>query len=517
MSKALYRKYRSKSLDEIVGQDHITAILQRAIERDKIAHAYLLTGPKGVGKTSIARILAHAINNLPYSEESQHLDIIEIDAASNNSVEDIRDLREKVQIAPVSAKRKVYIIDEVHMLSKQAFNALLKTLEEPPEHIVFILATTDADKLPATIISRVQRFNFRAINEQSAIKHLKAIAKKEKIAIEDDALQLIASHGKGSFRDSIGLLDQMQHVSDGAITRDMVAQILGLADNDMIASLLNAYDTGDLQTIVTALNTAATNGTPAHVIAEQLIRTIRDDIVARPQLLPLLDALLDVTKSAWPEIKLLTALTKSNNATRIQSGPHSGQSLDIRKPSEPQSVVSHVSDAKTPKDTLKRVTAGGAAPTLSGAAGDVKEGADQPAGPADSNLRAAVKNSCNNGSGESKTPAAPNKPAAPALAALVPFDWQAFSEAVKPKAAGAFSLLKNCGHDYDGATLTIYGGKKFNKTKLDKSLPELSAALTELSMVADIIITDTVKPPEDATTAAILDMMGGGEELSAPA
>ena len=150
MSQALYRKYRSRSLDEVLGQDHVTNILRRALEQGKIAHAYLLTGPRGVGKTSVARILAHEINQLPYDEEASHLDIIEIDAASNNGVDDIRALREKAQVAPVSAPKKIYIIDEVHMLSKPAFNALLKTLEEPPAHVVFILATTDADKLPAT-------------------------------------------------------------------------------------------------------------------------------------------------------------------------------------------------------------------------------------------------------------------------------------------------------------------------------------------------------------------------------
>src|SRR6476620_3167321 len=170
MGKALYRKYRSRALKDVVGQEHVTTLLSNAIKSGKTAHAYLFTGPRGVGKTSIARILAHEINELKYDDESVHLDIIEIDAASNNGVEDIRDLRDRVQITPVSAKKKIYIIDEVHMLSKQAFNALLKTLEEPPEHVVFILATTDIDKVPETIISRTQRHTFRRASEAGIIQ-----------------------------------------------------------------------------------------------------------------------------------------------------------------------------------------------------------------------------------------------------------------------------------------------------------------------------------------------------------
>ncbi|MCA9348070.1 DNA polymerase III subunit gamma/tau, partial [Candidatus Saccharibacteria bacterium] len=181
MSTALYRKYRSKKLSEIVGQKHITNTLENAIKSGRISHAYLFAGPRGVGKTSIARILAHEINGIPYEDESINLDIIEIDGASNRRIDEMRELRDKVYIAPTSAKYKVYIIDEVHMLTKEAFNALLKTLEEPPKHVIFILATTETHKLPDTIISRTQKFTFRAIETKDAIQHLAEIAKAENI------------------------------------------------------------------------------------------------------------------------------------------------------------------------------------------------------------------------------------------------------------------------------------------------------------------------------------------------
>jgi len=189
MAQVLYRKYRSRSFAEVIGQDHVTKTLQNAIKAGKISHAYLFTGPRGVGKTSVARILAHEVNGLPYNDESVHLDIIEIDAASNRRIDEIRDLRDKVRIAPTAAKYKVYIIDEVHMLTREAFNALLKTLEEPPAHCIFVLATTEAHKLPETIVSRTQRFEFKPINPAQAAKHLANIAKKEKIDIKPEALE----------------------------------------------------------------------------------------------------------------------------------------------------------------------------------------------------------------------------------------------------------------------------------------------------------------------------------------
>ena len=333
MSRALYRTYRSRSLDEIVGQSHITRILQRAIARGRIAHAYLLTGPRGVGKTSIARILAHEINGLPYTDESTHLDIIEIDAASNNSVEDIRDLRDKVQIAPTSSPKKIYIIDEVHMLSKSAFNALLKTLEEPPEHVVFILATTDADKLPATILSRVQRFNFRAISPRDAAKHLAFIAEQEKIAITPDALKLIAEQGKGSFRDSISLLDQLRSLSDETIDRAMVAEVLGLAQDEVVEELLAAHATADIGRATQLIDEAEAAGTPAELLAEQLLGIARQRVVEDAALLPLLDKLLAVPRAGWPRIALLTAL--ASRATSPVAARHQPSPSTVSEPVAP--------------------------------------------------------------------------------------------------------------------------------------------------------------------------------------
>lgn len=467
MSKALYRKYRSKTLDEIVGQDHITGILKRAIEQEKIAHAYLLTGPKGVGKTSIARILAHQINQLPYTEESTHLDIIEIDAASNNSVDDVRDLREKVRLAPISAKRKVYIIDEVHMLSKQAFNALLKTLEEPPEHIVFILATTDADKLPATIISRVQRFNFRTITEHDAARHLATIAGLESITIEDDAIKLIAEHGRGSFRDSISLLDQMQHLSDGMITRQMVAELLGAVGTDTLDALLSAYQSNDIKQISSILKDTEAAGTTAPYLSEQLARYVRQKIFDHPQYLPLLDSLLEVPKSAWPSIKLLTAL-----AMNVQS-----------LASQPPVEAAPTAITEPPRAKLPKVQSSEPKP-----------------------VKAAQKTV--------KHPAKPNTPKV--TGSEKPFDYEAFLEHVKQAdAMAAYAVLKQCGYSYTNDTITIYAGRKFSKNKLDKSLDKLSAALQTLGVNAAVAIVEGTKPPQDAVTASIIDMMGGGEEISA--
>ena len=310
--KALYRRYRPKTLAEVIGQEQITSVLEKSLKNHKISHAYLFIGPRGTGKTSVARILAHEINGFKYELEDDYLDIIEIDAASNTGVDNIRDLRERAIIAPTKGKFKVYIIDEVHMLSKSAFNALLKTLEEPPEHVVFIMATTDAHKVPITITSRSQVYAFKLANPSTMFDHLKDICKKEKIKITDDAIKIVVKRGGGSFRDSLSLLDQVSTISDEEINGEMLTKALGLPQEAIIESLINAYTSGDLATIRNHLTELTESGIKAEITANELV----DAIIANPepQLLPLLDKLIEVNRSSNPTARLLLALCQSQNS-----------------------------------------------------------------------------------------------------------------------------------------------------------------------------------------------------------
>jgi DNA polymerase-3 subunit gamma/tau len=288
MGQALYRKYRSKNLAQIVGQEHITTTLDQALKTGRISHAYLFTGPRGVGKTSIARIMAHEINGLPYDDDSTHIDIIEIDAASNRRIDEIRELRDKVFVAPSSAKYKVYIIDEVHMLTKEAFNALLKTLEEPPAHVVFILATTDAHKLPDTIVSRTQRFTFRPVESSQVVAHLRTIADTERIVISDDALQLLAEHGEGSFRDSISLLDQAGNYGNPIGLSD-VQSLLGIPPAAQIIELVTLLSaaTTTPAVLISQLQQLYQQGFGAAAIAKQLSAQLRQQLIESQLQIPI--------------------------------------------------------------------------------------------------------------------------------------------------------------------------------------------------------------------------------------
>jgi DNA polymerase-3 subunit gamma/tau len=327
MGRALYRKYRPTSFEQAVGQEHITDTLKHAIKSGKISHAYLFTGPRGIGKTSVARILAHEVNGLPYSDDTIHLDIIEIDAASNRRIDEIRELRDKVHVSPTSAKYKVYIIDEVHMLTREAFNALLKTLEEPPAHAIFILATTEVHKLPETIVSRTQRFSFSPVSTEIAAKHLESIAKKEKIKITKDALELLAQHGQGSFRDSISLLDQLSNTTD-EISGDTVRNLLGLPQESAINSLISVIKDGDSAKLLENLDKLSIQGVNSSAIAKELGKLLRTRLAMGENsiwITKLLRELLEVSASNNPqdmlEIALLEATAMNKSSDDHQSPP----------------------------------------------------------------------------------------------------------------------------------------------------------------------------------------------------
>lgn len=277
----LYRKYRSNDFNELIGQQHITDALQGALEADRIAHAYLFTGPRGTGKTSAARILARKVNKIE-SSQGDNVDIIEIDAASNNGVDEIRDLRDKVHIAPNYHDYKVYIIDEVHMLSGAAFNALLKTLEEPPRHAIFVLATTEPHKLPQTIISRTQHFPFRMVPVEELSAHLASIAEAEGINIETDAVELVARLGEGSVRDSLSILDQLQNHTGTTIEANGVRSLIGMPHYEEIAGLHEAIISHKPQEMLSHLDTLLGSGVSSHHLLKQLIDVsrsfIRDNI-----------------------------------------------------------------------------------------------------------------------------------------------------------------------------------------------------------------------------------------------
>ncbi len=280
---ALYRKYRSADLTDVVGQKHITQTLDAALKQGKLSHAYLFTGPRGVGKTSVARILARNINGLGKSEDNPNfLDIIEIDAASNRGIDEIRALRDKVAVAPAKLQYKVYIIDEAHMLTREAFNALLKTLEEPPAHVVFILATTEAHKLPETIISRTQRYDFHALSEDDIVARLQHIATQEKIDITEPALRLVAQMANGGMRDAVSLLDQLSVLTE-KIDEKITSQFLGLALNSELGEVLDLAEQNKAEEAVEKITSIRANGVAPGELILQLQRMARERLLAEIQ------------------------------------------------------------------------------------------------------------------------------------------------------------------------------------------------------------------------------------------
>lgn len=492
MGQALYRKYRSKTLGEVVGQEHITDTLASAIKSGRISHAYLFTGPRGVGKTSVARILAHEINKLPYSD-SGHLDIIEIDAASNRRIDDIRDLREKVHIAPGLAKYKVYIIDEVHMLTGESFNALLKTLEEPPKHVVFILATTEAHKLPATIISRTQRYSFRPVEFKKVVGHLKFIANQEGIKIDDEALQIIAEHGEGSFRDSISVLDQIANISGGDITAKIIEANLGLAPKSAINALVLALQNKDHQALISQLDALQDQGATTASLVPQLIRAITAAAAKQPGLYQVVDDLIEVPRSYNPQIKLLTALMRYilKDMPEVAPTKHAQAVAQTAKPV--------LEATKTPhQKTQITVTP----PT------------SQPIAPADDE---------------------PKQPTGGEITELTMDQWAQILAEVKKQNTPLQSILRQATPHLDAATqtLTLTFRYALHSRKIDDakgkeilvkatavvlgSAPMITTVVDSKAQAPDVknIETPAQTPELDDTAKNVADLMGGGEVVSA--
>ncbi|MFM1525180.1 MULTISPECIES: DNA polymerase III subunit gamma/tau [Helcococcus] len=290
MKQALYRKYRPKNFDEIFGQDSITTILKNQIKNDKISHAYVFSGTRGTGKTSTAKIFAKAVNCLnpidgnPCNEcancksilTEENMDVIEMDAASNRRIDDIRQLRDQVIYPPTSLKYKVYIIDEAHMITNDAFNALLKIMEEPPKHLIFILATTEIDKIPDTILSRTQRYEFKSLSENDIIKQIEYILKSENIKMEERAIEIIASVASGAMRDALSVLDQVISIGDTNISTNQVTDLLGIFSDDVKVKYAKSIFDKNIKNLLNIIDEELQKGKDAHNFIKEIITFFKD-------------------------------------------------------------------------------------------------------------------------------------------------------------------------------------------------------------------------------------------------
>lgn len=514
---ALYRKYRPTKLADVIGQPQVTDILAAMAKTGQFAHSYLFTGQRGTGKTTVARILAHLINQLDYEDGavSQHVDIIEIDAASNNSVDDIRNLRDSINLAPMQCPYKVYIIDEFHMLSKAAFNALLKTIEEPPRHAIFILATTELQKVPATILSRVQRYQFRTVAPDVLAKHLRKICDNERITIDDTALQLIAEQGGGSVRDSITILDQMAS-SGQAITCGQVEHTLGLITSQQLTDLWTAIGQQDSPRIIQLVQAFTASGIGATSIARQLIKFLTRQASASPALYALIDQLLEVDKSAMPEAKLIAVLVcaslKANATAEIHVDAMPQLNVVIGQPTAPKLATPATPAVQAPAKPAPAPAQASATKTA------------QP-----TKSKSAATNGASDASDTNSITAAEPATAQSDVTALAAtpapdnFDGSLSLGLIEDKLkeadeVSAASLIRNCEYRYNKSAnlVTFFFGKAFHRKKADtdKFRSAVARAITAEYRFTPSIEISKDKVPADSDASKVMEIMGGGEVVT---
>ncbi len=517
-AQALYRRWRSKTFVEVIGQDHVTQTLLNALRAGRISHAYLFAGPRGTGKTTTARVLAKAVNCLDPQNgepcnrcaicrslnEGRSLDLIEIDAASNRGIDDIRDLRNKIVHAPSECRYKVYVVDEVHMLTPEAFNALLKTLEEPPPHAIFVLATTEPHRIPLTVLSRCQRFDFRRVSLPHLRQKLDRICAEEGIRIQAPALDAIARHATGSFRDAESLLDQLVSYGTDQITLEDVHRVLGAAPQQIISGIAAALAERQVGSGLRLIHQALDNGVEPRQLARELLEYLRGLLLLKNAGAGLLSVTAEMLQEMaalsdhFPLQRLLETIRLFNQAANhLKTGVHSQLPLELAVVeatlSEVQDTVPgdhHTLEARSGRANPRHAQKAASQPAVVAEPSESSPAAENAARPSPAHTASQEL------SNESPMATAAQLPEAGTAAAVQPIEpsdatlpwlrenWVRLLQAVRPRNRAVEALLKSCEPtSVQGDVVTLGFYHSFHKERMDedKSRVVVEEALAEIS------------------------------------